>query len=119
MRIAPELYLKRLLVGGMERVFEIGRVYRNEGISTKHNPEFTMLEAYQAYGDYDSMKQLCRDLIIGAAGLRRLPHRFDLRKGPLCEERRLLHPGGLPAQPVRIVLLAVLVAGNDLHTVLI
>ncbi len=52
LRIAPELYLKRLLVGGMERVFEIGRVYRNEGISPKHNPEFTMLEAYQAYGDY-------------------------------------------------------------------
>ena len=52
LRIALELHLKRLLVGGMERVYELGRVYRNEGISTRHNPEFTMLEAYQAYGDY-------------------------------------------------------------------
>jgi lysyl-tRNA synthetase class 2 len=66
LRIAPELYLKRLLVGGMERVFEIGRVYRNEGISTKHNPEFTMLEAYQAYGDYASMMDLTEALICGA-----------------------------------------------------
>jgi lysyl-tRNA synthetase class 2 len=66
LRIAPELYLKRLLVGGMERVFEIGRVYRNEGISPKHNPEFTMLEAYQAYGDYHAMMDLTQDLICGA-----------------------------------------------------
>jgi lysyl-tRNA synthetase, class II len=66
LRIAPELYLKRLLVGGMERVFEVGRVYRNEGISPKHNPEFTMLEAYQAYGDYHSMMALTEALIVGA-----------------------------------------------------
>ena len=66
LRIAPELYLKRLLVGGMERVYEIGRVYRNEGISPKHNPEFTMLEAYQAYGDYHSMMDLTEALICGA-----------------------------------------------------
>jgi len=66
MRIAPELYLKRLLVGGLERVFEIGRVYRNEGISPKHNPEFTMMEAYQAYGDYHSMMDLTEALICGA-----------------------------------------------------
>ncbi|MHC5539748.1 lysine--tRNA ligase, partial [Singulisphaera rosea] len=66
MRIAPELFLKRLLVGGMEKVFEIGRVYRNEGISPKHNPEFTMLEAYQAYGDYHSMMDLTEALIVGA-----------------------------------------------------
>ena len=66
MRIAPELYLKRLLVGGMERVFEIGRVYRNEGISPKHNPEFTMMEVYQAYGDYRSMMDLTEALICGA-----------------------------------------------------
>ena len=65
LRIAPELYLKRLLVGGMERVFEIGRVYRNEGISPKHNPEFTMLEAYQAYGDYHAMMDLTEALIVG------------------------------------------------------
>ncbi len=66
LRIAPELYLKRLLVGGMERVFEIGRVYRNEGISPKHNPEFTMMECYQAYGDYHSMMDLTEALIVGA-----------------------------------------------------
>ena len=58
MRIAPELYLKRLLVGGMDRVYEIGRVFRNEGIDTKHNPEFTILEAYQAYADYNDMMTL-------------------------------------------------------------
>ncbi len=57
MRIAPELYLKRLVVGGMERVFEIGRVFRNEGIDTRHNPEFTILEAYQAYTDYEGMME--------------------------------------------------------------
>ena len=62
----PELYLKRLLVGGMERVFEIGRVYRNEGLSPRHNPEFTMFEAYQAYGDYHAMMDLTESLICGA-----------------------------------------------------
>ncbi|UUO09300.1 lysine--tRNA ligase [Blastopirellula sp. J2-11] len=66
MRIALELHLKRLLVGGMERVFELGRVYRNEGISPKHNPEFTMLEVYQAYGDYRSMMDLTEAVISGA-----------------------------------------------------
>ncbi|MFO0893288.1 MAG: lysine--tRNA ligase [Isosphaeraceae bacterium] len=66
LRIAPELYLKRLLVGGMERVFEIGRVYRNEGISPKHNPEFTMMEAYQAYGDYHAMMDLTEALVCEA-----------------------------------------------------
>jgi lysyl-tRNA synthetase class 2 len=65
MRIALELHLKRLLVGGMERVYELGRVYRNEGISPRHNPEFTMLEAYQAYGDYRSMMDLTEKLIVG------------------------------------------------------
>ena len=66
MRIALELHLKRLLVGGMERVYELGRVYRNEGISPRHNPEFTMLEAYQAYGDYRSMMDLTEKLILEA-----------------------------------------------------
>ncbi len=66
LRIALELHLKRLLVGGMERVFEIGRVFRNEGISPKHNPEFTMLEAYQAFGDYHAMMDLTEALIVGA-----------------------------------------------------
>ncbi len=58
--------MKRLLVGGMERVFEIGRVYRNEGLSPRHNPEFTMFEAYQAYGDYHAMMDLTESLICGA-----------------------------------------------------
>ena len=66
LRIALELHLKRLLVGGMERVFEVGRVYRNEGISRKHNPEFTMLEAYQAFGDYHSMMDLTEAIICGS-----------------------------------------------------
>ncbi len=64
MRIALELHLKRLMVGGIERVFELGRVFRNEGISTRHNPEFTMLELYQAYGDYNDMMELTESLIV-------------------------------------------------------
>ncbi|MFJ8007008.1 bifunctional lysylphosphatidylglycerol synthetase/lysine--tRNA ligase LysX [Streptomyces fagopyri] len=67
LRIAPELYLKRLCVGGLEKVFEMGRTFRNEGVSHKHNPEFTMLEAYQAFADYDVMLDLARELIQGAA----------------------------------------------------
>jgi lysyl-tRNA synthetase class 2 len=67
LRIAPELYLKRLVVGGVERVFEINRNFRNEGIDTRHNPEFTMLEAYEAYGDYGTMATLTRELIQEAA----------------------------------------------------
>jgi lysyl-tRNA synthetase class 2 len=63
MRIAPELYLKRLIVGGLERVYEIGRVFRNEGLSTRHNPEFTLMEAYQAYADYNDMMELTEELI--------------------------------------------------------
>ncbi len=69
LRIAPELYLKRLLVGGFERVYEINRNFRNEGISTRHNPEFTMLEVYQAYGDFDDMMQLMEDLVSKAVKL--------------------------------------------------
>jgi len=67
LRIALELPLKKLVVGGIDRVFEIGRTFRNEGIDTTHNPEFTMLEAYQAYGDYDTMAELTRDLVVSAA----------------------------------------------------
>ena len=67
LRIALELPLKRLVVGGIDRVYEIGRTFRNEGIDTTHNPEFTMLEAYQAYGDYDTMADLTRDLVLSAA----------------------------------------------------
>jgi lysyl-tRNA synthetase class 2 len=67
LRIALELYLKRLLVGGVDRVFEIGRIFRNEGISRKHNPEFTMLEAYQAYGDCEQMMELVESMICNVA----------------------------------------------------
>ncbi|MCL4149880.1 UNVERIFIED_CONTAM: hypothetical protein GTU68_030051 [Idotea baltica] len=63
LRIAPELYLKRLVAGGFERVFEIGRVFRNEGMSTRHNPEFTMLELYQAYADYNDIMELVEQLV--------------------------------------------------------
>jgi len=67
LRIALELYLKRLLVGGVDKVFEIGRNFRNEGLSRKHNPEFTMLEAYQAFGDYESMMELVQSMICHVA----------------------------------------------------
>ncbi|MCQ2363841.1 MAG: lysine--tRNA ligase, partial [Acidaminococcaceae bacterium] len=67
MRIAPELYLKRLIVGGMERVYELGRVFRNEGIDIKHNPEFTSVEIYQAYADYRDMMDLTEEIIAKTA----------------------------------------------------
>jgi lysyl-tRNA synthetase class 2 len=67
LRIAPELYLKRLVVGGFEKVFEIGRVFRNEGLSPRHNPEFTILELYQAYADYGDLARLTEDLVSGLA----------------------------------------------------
>ncbi|MGZ5475133.1 MAG: lysine--tRNA ligase [Thermoanaerobaculia bacterium] len=67
LRIAPELYLKRLIVGGMSRVYEINRNFRNEGISTQHNPEFTMLEFYQAYADYEDLIEETEDLLSGLA----------------------------------------------------
>jgi lysyl-tRNA synthetase class 2 len=67
LRIAPELYLKRLVVGGFERVFELARVFRNEGLSTRHNPEFTMLELYQAYADYGDMMALTEELVAALA----------------------------------------------------
>jgi lysyl-tRNA synthetase class 2 len=67
LRIALELWLKRLVVGGIDRVYEIGRTFRNEGVDTTHSPEFTMLEAYEAYGDYDTMAELTRALVVNAA----------------------------------------------------
>ncbi len=67
LRIAPELYLKRLLVGGLDRVYEINRNFRNEGISTRHNPEFTMLEAYQAYGNFEDMMDLMEGMVSSLA----------------------------------------------------
>jgi lysyl-tRNA synthetase class 2 len=98
MRIAPELYLKRLIVGGLERVYEINRNFRNEGISTRHNPEFTMIEFYQAYTDYrglmDLSEELLRQLAIDATGGTLVPwgdaqldfsslHRFTMREAVL------------------------------------
>jgi lysyl-tRNA synthetase class 2 len=67
LRIALELHLKRALVGGIDRVYELGKTFRNEGVDNSHNPEFMMLEAYEAYGSYDTMAELTRDLVIDAA----------------------------------------------------
>jgi lysyl-tRNA synthetase class 2 len=77
LRIAPELYLKRLLVGGIERVYEIGRNFRNEGLDREHNPEFTMLEAYKAYGTYEDMMELAEALMREAALAVRGSLRFE------------------------------------------
>lgn len=85
LRIALELHLKRLLVGGMERVYELGRVYRNEGISPRHNPEFTMLELYQAYGDYRSMMDLTEKIICDAIQAIRPGQGFKLPWGQGAE----------------------------------
>jgi lysyl-tRNA synthetase class 2 len=86
LRIAPELYLKRLVVGGLERVFELGRVFRNEGLSTEHNPEFTLLEFYQACATYEDLMDLTEQLIVGLAeevlgtlALQYRGHDIDLR----------------------------------------
>ena len=88
MRIAPELYLKRLVVGGFERVYEINRNFRNEGVSTRHNPEFTMLEFYQAYATYEDLMDLTEEMLSEAAkavtGSDKLPygeHEIDFGKG--------------------------------------
>ena len=81
LRVAPELYLKRLLVGGLSRVFEIGRVFRNEGVDRSHNPEYTLLELYQAFGDYHAMmsltERLFHDLAVAIAGAEALPYGDD------------------------------------------
>jgi len=77
LRIALELHLKRLLVGGMDRVFELGRVYRNEGVSPRHNPEFTMLEAYEAYGDYLTMIDLAEAILVESAQAAGTPTQFE------------------------------------------
>ena len=67
LRVAPELFLKRLLVGGFERVFELNRNFRNEGISVRHNPEFTMVEFYQAYATFEDLMQLTEELFVNLA----------------------------------------------------
>jgi lysyl-tRNA synthetase class 2 len=77
LRIAPELYLKRLVVGGFERVYEINRNFRNEGLSTRHNPEFTMLELYWAYADYLQLMTLLEQLLVGLADAVRGTRQFD------------------------------------------
>ena len=71
LRIAPELYLKRLTVGGLEKVFEINRNFRNEGISTQHNPEFTMMEFYEAYADYQTLMTMTEELVSSTVARRR------------------------------------------------
>ena len=88
LRISLELYLKRLLVGGYDRVFEIGRNFRNEGISRKHNPEFTMLEVYQAYSDYQGMQTLVQELILGL--IKNVVQPKDEAGNPSL---KILHPG--------------------------
>ncbi|HEY0880509.1 MAG TPA: lysine--tRNA ligase [Archangium sp.] len=88
MRIAPELYLKRLVVGGFDRVYEINRNFRNEGLSTRHNPEFTMLEFYQAYATYEDLMDLTEDMIsqaavhvCGSSVVKYGEHTIDFKKG--------------------------------------
>ncbi len=83
LRIAPELYLKRLTVGGFERVFEMNRNFRNEGISPRHNPEFTMLEAYMAYADYHDVMELVEDVFIEAAVAVHGSTSFDYQGKPM------------------------------------
>ena len=104
LRVAPELYLKRLVVGGFEKVFEINRNFRNEGISTRHNPEFTMLEFYEAYRDYRYLmaftEEMLRSLsktVLGATTFRYGEHSIDFGKGferlTIAEAVRKFHPG--------------------------
>ncbi len=83
MRIALELHLKRLLVGGMERVYEMGRVYRNEGISPRHNPEFTMMEAYEAFGNYEVMMDLTEQIILDALAATGQGHQVTWNDKPI------------------------------------
>jgi len=109
LRIATELYLKRLIIGGFERVYEIGRVFRNEGVDTRHNPEFTMLEAYQAFADYNAMAELFEKMASGicsALGVETVEYRGKpLRLKPPF--RRLDLPGLWKER-----------CGSDIHAVL-
>jgi lysyl-tRNA synthetase, class II len=111
LRIAPELYLKRLLVGGMERVYELGRVFRNEGLSTRHNPEFTMLELYQAYARYGDLMTLTENLlrecarsIVGTTTVEYQGTRYDLAEPfarTTVEQALLEHNADLGAETRR------------------
>jgi lysyl-tRNA synthetase class 2 len=111
LRIAPELYLKRLIVGGLERVYEINRSFRNEGVSTQHNPEFTMLELYRAFADYTDLMETVEALltgmsqaILGDTAIRYQDEEFDLGK-PFArmtvEEAILTHNPAFDAVRVR------------------
>ena len=118
LRIALELYLKRLVVGGIERVYEIGRIFRNEGADSTHNPEFTMLEAYEAYGDYNTIGTLTRELLqaaardaLGGTVLHRRGRDGDRHRrrvapghgarGAVRGARRGGHPGHRPGRPAQ------------------
>ena len=98
LRIAPELYLKRLVVGGLDRVYEINRNFRNEGVSTQHNPEFTMLEFYQAYANYHDLMQLTQELIDagGTGGERNHRHQLRRPRNRPVQVAALLHARGHP-----------------------
>ena len=105
LRVAPELFLKRLVVGGFERVYEINRNFRNEGLSTRHNPEFTMLEFYQAYADYrdlmDLTDELMRELTQRACGSQQIVYQgieLDFAKSPqrVTMAESLARFGGVP-----------------------
>jgi lysyl-tRNA synthetase, class II len=94
LRIALELHLKRLMVGGIERVYELSRLFRNEGIDATHNPEFTMLEAYQAYGNYESMMDLTEAIVVNAARVVLKHARPTTGPAPSEENGRLVFPWG-------------------------
>jgi lysyl-tRNA synthetase class 2 len=88
LRIATELHLKRLVVGGFERVYELGRIFRNEGMSTRHNPEFTSVEVYQAYSDYIGMMELTEAMIAEVCQQVVVAHGF-ITRAPISISRRL------------------------------
>jgi lysyl-tRNA synthetase, class II len=119
MRIAPELYLKRLLVGGFTKVFEINRNFRNEGISRRHNPEFTMLEAYWAYADFEAMSQLVEDLITSVAqnvmGSLQVGGRPASEDGSVVAVPPIDLTGPWPRKPYRDLVKAA--AGDDWFTI--
>jgi len=119
MRIAPELYLKRLLVGGFTKVFEINRNFRNEGISRRHNPEFTMLEAYWAYADFEAMAQLVEDLITTVAqnviGTLQVGGRPASEDGTVAALPPIDLTGPWPRKPYRELVKAA--AGDDWFTI--
>src|SRR5690242_15445577 len=107
LRIALELYHKRLLVGGIDRVFEIGRVFRNEGLSRKHNPEFTMLEAYQAFGDYESMMELVQSMICHVTekvlGALIIKHEHEIERVRLEDQTYRIDPDTIAVESPRFL----------------